>query len=112
MLAIGIIHGISDGLTVSSTGVAVGMSAPAERQAGAQGMLGAAETLTGGITSVMAGALYTWGGRSLAYSVCAGVMVVMAVTAYVLAGPTYRAMRGSVVGDVTIDPAAAVTGHA
>ena len=40
------VHGISDGITVSSTGVAVGLAAPRARQAGAQGMLGAAETLT------------------------------------------------------------------
>ena len=85
MFSVGIFHGISDGITVSSTGVAVGLAAPAERQAGAQGMLGAAETLTGGVTAVLAGVLYTVGrplaglhrvrrhhGRARRRGVCAG----------------------------------------
>ena len=94
MLTVGIVHSISDGLTVSSTGVAVGMTAPRDRQAGAQGLLGAAETLTGGVTAVAAGALYTWGGRTLAYSVCSALMLVLVGTSYVLAGPAQRARRG------------------
>lgn len=94
MLAVGIVHSISDGLTVTSTGVAVGMTAPRDRQAGAQGLLGAAETLTGGITAVAAGALYTWGGRTLAYSVCSALMLALVATSYVLAGPEQRARRG------------------
>ena len=57
-------------------------------------MLGAAETLTGGITAVVAGVLYSWGGRTVAYTVCAVVMVVLAVGAWVLAGPDNRALRG------------------
>src|SRR5680860_1531826 len=87
MFCVGICHGITDGITVSSTGVAVGRAAPADRQAGAQGMLGAAETLTAGITAVLAGVLYTVGGRTLAYTLCSIVMVLLAVGAYVLVGP-------------------------
>lgn len=111
MLTVGIVHSISDGLTVTSTGVAVGMVAPADRQAGAQGMLGAAETLTGGLTAVLAGTLYTLGGRTLAYTVCAVIMVLLAATAWKLAGPAYRARRGAG-GAAVPDPASAVTGHA
>ena len=111
MLIVGSVNALNDGLTASSTAVAVGMVAPADRQAGAQGMLGAAETLTGGITAVLAGVLYSWGGRVLAYSTAAGIMVVLAVAAYVIAGPEYRARRG--VGQpLQLDPASAVTGHA
>jgi MFS family permease len=95
MLAIGIVHALCDGFTVSSTAVAVGMASPRERQASAQGMLGAAETLTGGITAVVAGVLYSWGGRTVAYTVCAVVMVVLSVGAWVLAGPENRARRGA-----------------
>lgn len=95
MLVVSIVHAVSDSLTVSSNAVAVGMVAPTERQAAAQGMLGAAQTLTGGVTSVLAGVLYSAGGRFLAYTVCAAVMVVMAAGAWVLAGPTYRARRGA-----------------
>jgi Flp pilus assembly protein TadB len=113
MFCVGIFHGISDGITVSSTGVAVGLAAPSDRQAGAQGMLGAAETLTGGVTAVVAGVLYTVGGRTLAYTVCAVVMVALAVGAYVLVGPEYRNRQAMHLDQASIpDPASAVTGHA
>jgi MFS family permease len=111
MLAVAMVHSISDGLTVTSAGVAVATAAPADRQAGAQGMLGAAETLTGGITAQLAGALYTLGGRELAYSVCTIVMLLMAGGAYVLAGPDYRDKRPTDVSPEP-DPASAITGHA
>jgi MFS family permease len=112
MFCVGIFHGISDGVTVSSTGVAVGLAAPTDRQAGAQGMLGAAETLTGGVTAVLAGVLYTLGGRTVAYTVCAVIMVALAVGAYVLVGADYRNRQAlDLVGPVP-DPASAVTGHA
>jgi MFS family permease len=113
MFCVGIFHGISDGITVSSTGVAVGLAAPADRQAGAQGMLGAAETLTAGITAVLAGVLYTVGGRTLAYTLCSVVMVLLAVGAYVLVGPEYRNRQALHLDDSVVnDPASAVTGHA
>lgn len=111
MLAVAIVHAVSDGLTVTSAGVAVATAAPKERQAGAQGMLGAAETLTGGVTAQLAGLLYTIGGRELAYTVCAVVMVSLAVGAYLLAGPTYRNHRPHDV-PTDPDPLSAVTGHA
>jgi MFS family permease len=111
MLVVGSVHALNDGLTASCTAVAVGMVAPADRQAGAQGMLGAAETLTGGITAVLAGVLYSWGGRVLAYTTCSVIMIVLAVSAYVVAGPEYRARR-SVEPPPLVDPVSAVTGHA
>ena len=58
MLAVGIVHAMCDGFTVSSAAVGVGMVAPPDRQASAQGMLGAAGTLVGGLTAVLAGVLY------------------------------------------------------
>ena len=109
MLTVGVVHGISDGITVSSAGVAVAMVAPGDRQAGAQGMLGASETLTGGIAAAMAGLLYSWGGRTLAYSVCTALMLCLAIGAYVLAGPEVRNTRGTVTGISTPDPVSAVT---
>ena len=113
MFSVGIFHGISDGITVSSTGVAIGLAAPAERQAGAQGMLGAAETLSGGLTAVLAGVLYTVGGRELAYSVCAVIMVALAVGAYLLVGAEYRNRQALHLDDAEVrDPATAVTGPA
>ena len=41
-------------------------------------------------TAVAAGVLYTVGGRTLAYTLCAVIMVLLAVGAYVLVGPEYR----------------------
>lgn len=95
MLAASTVHAVGDALTVSSTAVGVGMVTPAERQASAQGMLGAAQTLMGGITAVLAGVLYSWGGRFTAYTVCAVVMVALAASAWVLAGHQSRGLRGS-----------------
>ena len=111
MLAVGALNATTDGLTASSTAVAVGLVAPPERQAGAQGMLGAAETLTGGLTAVMAGVLYSAGGRVLAYSTASALMVVLAVGAYLMAGPAYRG-KHIPVHDLEPEPASAVTGHA
>ena len=51
------------------------------------------------------------GGRELAYSVCMGVMLLMAAGAFLLAGPEYRAKRPTD-GAAEPDPASAVTGHA
>ncbi len=112
MLAVGTMHALCDGLTASSTGVAVGIAAPRDRQASAQGLLGAAETLTGGLTAVLAGVLYSAGGRTLAYSVCGVVMVALAGGAYLVAGSEYRSRRTIEVPALEPDPATAVTGHA
>ena len=57
MFVVAMLHSVTDGLTISSAGVAVGMVAPKERQAGAQGLLGGVQTLTGG-TALTAGAIY------------------------------------------------------
>lgn len=111
MLAVATVHAISDGLTMSSAGVAVGMVAPAERQAGAQGMLGAVQALTGGATAVLAGVLYSAGGRALAYSVCSVVMVAMTLTAYWLAGAEHRRRPAAPVDAVSPDTPAIVTGQ-
>jgi MFS family permease len=111
MLSVGLVHAICDGLTVSSAGVATGLVAPPARQAGAQGMLGAAETLTAGVTAVLAGLLYTWGGRFLAYTTCTVIMIGLATGAYVLAGPEYRGRRLPA-RELVPDPAVAVTKHA
>jgi len=79
MFAVAMLHSLSDGLTVTASGVAVGMVAPAQRQAGAQGLLGGTQTLTGGIAAILAGQLYGHFGRGLAYTVCALLMVALVV---------------------------------
>lgn len=118
MLTFGTVHAISDGLTIASAGVAVGMAAPPARQASAQGLLGATEALTGGVTAAIAGVLYSVGGRVLAYTTSTVVMIALAVGAYLLVGDEYRRRRGPDVEkdidvtEVVSDPASAVTGHA
>ncbi len=77
MVAVALVHSINDGLTVSSTSVAAGMVVPAERQAGAQGLVGGAQTLTGGVTAFAAGFVYDAWGRQVAYLACAGTMAII-----------------------------------
>jgi MFS family permease len=76
MFAVAMVHAVSDGLTVSSTGVAVGLVVPGERQAGAQGVLGGLQTLTAGAVAILTGVIYDHAGRTAAYSVAAALMVV------------------------------------
>ena len=64
MLAIGIIHGIVDGLTVTGGSAAVALVAPRERLASAQGLFGGLQTLMGGIAAVLAGTAYGIIGRA------------------------------------------------
>ena len=64
MLAIGIIHGVVDGLTVTGGSAAVALVAPRERLASAQGLFGGLQTLTGGIAAVLAGTAYGIIGRA------------------------------------------------
>ncbi len=87
---ISMVHAICDGLTVSSSGVAVGLVAPPERQAGAQGLLGGVQTLTGGIAALMAGWLYDVQGRAVAYGVAAGAMVLLIAGARWFAGSMFH----------------------
>ncbi len=75
IFTVAMVHSLFDGLTVSSTGVAVGLTVPADRQAGAQGVLGAAQAMAAGAMAVITGALYEASGRVAAYSMCALVMV-------------------------------------
>jgi MFS transporter, DHA1 family, tetracycline resistance protein len=94
MFAVAMVHAVNDGLTVSSTGVAVAMVVPAERQAGAQGVLGGFETLTAGITAPIAGVLYEHAGRGAAYGVAAAAMVVLVAVGATLARSSWK-IRGT-----------------
>ncbi len=92
MFGVSMVHSLSDGLTVSSTGVAVGLVVPAERQAGAQGVLGGIQTLVAGIAAAVIGVIYEHGGRLAAYSTSAVAMVLLVVAGMVLAG-AHRSLR-------------------
>jgi MFS family permease len=90
LFAVVMVHSINDALTVSSTGVAVGMTVDPGRQAGAQGVLGGMQTLTAGLTAIAAGALYEAAGRTVAYGACAAGMLLLVVVGVRLAGPAWR----------------------
>ena len=110
MLGVGVLHGVTDSLTVSSSAVAVGMVTPEDRHASGQGLLGGVQTLSAGAIAVVAGFLYESYGRFPAYAVCAIIMVTLAVTAFILSGSQRSATPDDPI-DVN-DPANAVTGHA
>ncbi|MBJ7369683.1 MAG: MFS transporter [Ilumatobacteraceae bacterium] len=74
MLAVGVAHGIVDGLTVTGGSTAVALVAPRERLASAQGLFGGLQTLTGGIAAVAAGTAYGTIGRAT-FIWCAGAML-------------------------------------
>lgn len=86
MLLVSAFHAVNDGVTVSSAGVAVGMVAPTERQAGAQGLLGGVQTLTGGVAAVGSGWVYEQHGRGVAYGVAGAATALLVIAALVLVG--------------------------
>lgn len=94
MFAVSMVHSLSDGLSISSTGIAAGMVVPDERQAGAQGLLGGAQTLMAGLTALLAGAMYDEFGRTTAYAVAAGAMLALVAGGVLLTGRAWG-LRGA-----------------
>jgi len=85
-------HAVTDGLTIAASGVAVGLAVSDERQAGAQGLIGAAQAITAGTTAIVIGALYGSSGRFVAYSAtAAGILVCVAIALYL--GRDFRRER-------------------
>jgi hypothetical protein len=102
MLAISLVHATNDGFTVSSSGVAVGLVVPGERQASAQGLLGGTETLVAGVTAIVIGQLYQHFGRTIAYTSCAAAMLALIITGAVLSGSSWRLRDESHEHEVTV----------
>lgn len=90
IFAVAMLHAFTDGITVASSGVAISMAVPEERQAGAQGVMGAAQSLTAGITAVVIGSLYEGPGRAVAYGAAAVGMLVFTAIGMGLAAPFIR----------------------
>ena len=86
-------HAVSDGLTISAAGIAVSMAVPEERQAAAQGVLGAAQALAGGVTAIVVGTIYDYWGRAPAYIAGAIGMLILTAIGMVLAYDTWRHQR-------------------
>lgn len=93
IFALAMVHAVSDGLTVSSTGVAVGITVPEDRQAGAQGVLGGAQALAAGVMAVVTGTLYEQFGRTIAYAVCGAVMLTLVAIGVWLARSAWTLRR-------------------
>ncbi len=89
MLSLAFSQSILDALTVTGTGIAVAQVAPIERQAGAAGLLGGLQTLTGGIAATLAGFTYEHFGRTIAFSITGAVMAMLVAFGCVLAGPVW-----------------------
>jgi MFS family permease len=89
IFAVAMVHAVSDGLTISSAGVAVSMIVPADRQAGAHGVVGAAQAVSAGVMASVTGAIYARYGQAAAYTVAGIVMIVMTSTALWLARPAW-----------------------
>ena len=80
IFGVSLFHAVTDGLTIAAAGVAVAIAVPEERQAGAHGVLGAAQSLMAGITAIAIGAVYDQSGRATAYAVAAaGMLLTIAV---------------------------------
>ena len=88
-------HTLNDGMTVTSAGVSVGMVAPPERQAGAQGLLGGVQTLTGGIAASFAGVSYEFLGRTTTFAIAGIVMASLIGVARLLAGNRWGLRGGT-----------------
>ena len=92
IFAFAMFHALTDGLTIAASGVAVGLAVSDERQAGAQGLIGAAQALTAGTTAIVVGSLYGSSGRFAAYSAtAAGMLVCVAIALYL--GRDFRRER-------------------
>ena len=90
MMVVFFFHSTNDGFFVTGAGVAVGTSAPLERQAGAQGLLGGMETLAGGVAASFAGVAYDHLGRTTTFIGTGAIMLTLIVAARILAGDNWH----------------------
>jgi MFS family permease len=93
---------VGDGLTFSASAIALAMSVPEERQAGAQGVMGAAQALVAGITAIIIGSLYQGAGRAVAYGVGALGMLILIIVGMALAAEFWRKKQHRMVGTADI----------
>jgi MFS family permease len=89
MMLVFFFHSLNDGFFVTGAGVAVGTSAPLERQAGAQGLLGGMETLAGGVAASFSGVAYDHLGRTTTFSGTGAIMLTVILASRILAGDNW-----------------------
>ena len=97
IFAFAMMHAVSDGITVAASGVAISLAVAEDRQAGAQGLMGAAQSLMAGIAAPVVAGLYEGPGRAVAYGAAAVGMLVLVVIGMALAWPFIRDRRRSLV---------------
>lgn len=90
IVALAMVHAVNDGLTMTAPAVAIGISVPIDRQAGAHGLLGAAEALTAGIMAIFAGTVYEAYGREAAYLGAAIMMLALTFAGLGLSADRFR----------------------
>jgi len=89
MMVVFLFHSLNDGFFVTGAGIAVGTSAPLERQAGAQGLLGGMETLAGGVAASFAGVAYGHFGRTTTFIGTGAIMLTLILASRILAGDNW-----------------------
>jgi len=103
IFAVAMVHAVSDGLTISSAGVAVSMVVSPDRQAGAHGVVGAAQAMSAGVMASVTGVLYGTYGQAVAYTVAGAVMAVMTSAALWLARPAWG-LKANQIDSTTTTP--------
>ncbi len=93
IFALSMVHALSDGVTISAPGVAAGLTVPEDRQAGAQGMLGASQAVMAGVMAVVTGVIYEAFGRTAAYTIVAATMLVLIAVGLWLARDAWSLTR-------------------
>jgi len=94
IIAVSMIHSVVDGLTFVAAGVAIGTVVPAHRQAGAQGLLGAAQALGAGFMAILVATVHDGHGRAVAYATSAAIIIGFALVGLLLGLPYIRDNRG------------------
>ncbi|MFM7257543.1 MAG: MFS transporter [Acidimicrobiaceae bacterium] len=103
MMLVFFFHSLNDGFFVTGAGVAVGTSAPLERQAGAQGLLGGMETLAGGVAASFSGVAYDHLGRTTTFIGTAAIMLTLILASRILAGNNWSVRNVVPKSAVTLD---------
>ncbi|MFM8662398.1 MAG: MFS transporter [Acidimicrobiaceae bacterium] len=103
MMLVFFFHSLNDGFFVTGAGVAVGTSAPLERQAGAQGLLGGMETLAGGVAASFSGVAYDHLGRTTTFIGTAAIMLTLILVSRILAGNNWSVRNVVPKSAVTLD---------
>jgi MFS family permease len=92
LILVGVFHAINDSFTASSAAVGVTLTAPVDQLAGAQGLLGGMQTLTGGLAAVAAAAAYESFGPVRAYGSASIIMLGFVALGWSRAGE-FRTVR-------------------